>query len=129
MLAAVRRSDGLLLGEMPARLPAESRRATRCAPRAIELAFQTAGVVDLAERGRLALPARLERVRFFGAPGEAAGWRAQVRTLAGGGVSCRVADADGRVRMLVEGYRTVDLPEPIGPERLAPWQALVEAGS
>jgi len=130
VLAAVRRIDGLLLGEMPAALPPEARRATRCAPRAIELALQTAGAVDLGERGRLALPARLERVSFFGAPGEAAaGWRVQVRAGDGRGIACRVADGDGRVRILVEGYRTVDLPEPVDAERLAPWLALVEVGS
>jgi acyl carrier protein len=127
VLAAVHRAGRDLVGQMPATLPAEASRPTRVAPRAIELAFQTAGVADLAERGRLALPWQVERVTLHGAGAVAAGaWRAELTPDAELGAHARVFDADGRLRLRIEGYRTVDLPGEVDPALAAPWRALAE---
>lgn len=129
VLAAVRRVGRGLVGEMPVALPAEASAATRFAPRAIELAFQTAGIADLAERGRLALPWRVERISFHGAGELSGGWQAELTPDGELGARARVFDAAGRLRLRVEGYRTVDLPGEIDPALAAPWRALAEVGA
>ena len=96
------------------------------APRLVELAFQTAGVFELGTAGRMGLPLRVERVRPV-RPLEAGSGRlhAVVTPSASGDGSfdARVVDANGNVHLVVEGYRTVELPGGAPADRLAPFRA------
>ncbi|MGH2982980.1 MAG: polyketide synthase dehydratase domain-containing protein, partial [Solirubrobacterales bacterium] len=93
------------------------------APRLIELCFQTAGVYELGSAGRMALPTHVDRITRY--PGEDAGpaW-AVVRPRDGGeGVDAEVVDGSGRVRVRLEGYRTIELPGATEEDVLQPLRA------
>jgi acyl transferase domain-containing protein/acyl carrier protein len=100
--------------------------ATLVAPRLVELAFQTAGVYELGTGGRMGLPLRVERVRPLRPVEAGAGRLHAVVTPSASGdgtFDARVVDADGNVHLVVEGYRTVELPGGAPADRLAPFRA------
>ncbi len=99
---------------------------TVVAPRLVELAFQTAGVYELGTIGRMGLPLRVERVRPVRPVEAGAGRLHAVVTPSASGegtFDARVVDADGNVHLVVEGYRTVELPGGAPADRLAPFRA------
>jgi hypothetical protein len=83
------------------------------APRLVELCFQTAGMLDLAERSVLGLPARVDELRVRPPAGSDGGARfAEVRRRReDDGFDARVIDAEGNVLVEVTGYHTVALSE------------------
>ncbi len=112
-------ADPLPPNHVPEGLP------TLVAPRLIELAFQTAGVFELGTRGLMGLPLRVERVRRVRAPETATGrLHAVVTPSVSGDGSCdaRVVDADGNVYLVVDGYRTVELPGAASASQLEPFR-------
>jgi NAD(P)-dependent dehydrogenase (short-subunit alcohol dehydrogenase family) len=123
------RQDGEVVGVMAGGLPPDHEPAdlpTVMVPRLIELCFQTAGVWELGTAGRLALPMHVDRVVRYpdaDAPGRLA---ALVRPRPDGEtLDAKVVDEHGRVRVAVEGYRTVALPLPLDEAALAPLRAAV----
>jgi NAD(P)-dependent dehydrogenase (short-subunit alcohol dehydrogenase family) len=112
------RTAGLLAtGLPPNHTPPEA--LLRTSPRLLELCFQTAGVRELGTTGRMALPTHLDRtVTYPGA--DDPGRLVAVVTPGDGGVDAVVVDETGRVRLRVEGYRTVELPSPLEESALAP---------
>jgi len=99
---------------------------TLVAPRLVELAFQTAGVYELGTAGRMGLPLRVERVRPVRPVESGAGRLHAVVTPSpsgDGSFDARVVDADGNVHLVVEGYRTIELPGGVPADRLAPFRA------
>ena len=98
------------------------------APRLIELCFQTAGIWEMGTTGRMGLPSRLRRVSLLRPTESAKGRLHAVVMPGGGGTSSRgfdasVVDEAGNVFLVLEGYRTVELPGPIEEENLAPLKA------
>ena len=80
-------------------------------PRLLELCFQTAGILELGETGRLALPQRVGRVQLFTVKQRVGRWYAAVTPRVDGrGVDAVVADEAGHVCMSVEAYETIALP-------------------
>jgi 3-oxoacyl-(acyl-carrier-protein) synthase/NAD(P)-dependent dehydrogenase (short-subunit alcohol dehydrogenase family)/acyl carrier protein len=80
-------------------------------PRLLELCFQTAGILELGETGRLALPQRVGRVQLFTVKNKVGRWYAAVTPRVDGrGVDAVVADEAGHVCMSVEAYETIALP-------------------
>ena len=113
-------ADALPPNHVPEGLP------TLVAPRLIELAFQTAGVFELGTRGLMGLPLRVERVRSVRPPETASGRLHAVVTpspSANGSFDARVVDADGNVYLVVDGYRTVELPGAASAAQLEPFRA------
>ena len=98
---------------------------TVTSPRLVELCFQTAGLWELGRAGRYGLPAAIDRVRWLGSPRQAAGRLAAVVQpgAAEGSFDARVVDQEGAVLVVLEGYRTVELPITVEEERLAPLRA------
>ena len=89
-------------------------------PRLTELAFQTAGVLEIGTTGVMALPMRLDRVVPYGRPSTES-VVAVVRARPEDGawvVDADVLDGDGRLLVTLEGYRTSPLPAPV-PDDLA----------
>ena len=114
VLERVRRNGGGLVGESPAKLPAEASAATHFLPRAIELAFQTAGIDELARTGRLGLPESVRSLRFGArpeGPREGPPWIAALEPHGDEGMDATVLDRDGRVIVELHGYRTVALQD------------------
>jgi Polyketide synthase dehydratase/KR domain len=118
--------DGQIVGRLAGELPADHQpesRPTEFVPRLIELCFQTAGVWELGNAGRMALPTRLERVvRFAGADAPGGLW-AVVTPREDAGVDAEVVDDTGHVRVRLEGYRTIELPGGVDAGALAPIRA------
>jgi hypothetical protein len=95
-------------------------------PRLVELSFQTAGVFELGTSGRMGLPLHVDRVRAIRPPGTAGGRLfAVVTPSASGDGSCdaHVVDGDGNVYLVVDGYRTVELPGAASTAQLEPFRA------
>jgi hypothetical protein len=122
------RSDGHVLGRLAGDLPPQHEPAagqTQIVPRLIELCFQTAGLGELAAKGRLGLPFKVDAVRTLAHP--AADARLVAVTHGNGqGVD---ADEHGTVFLEVRGYRTIEVPEAPDGAALAPFRAALGAGS
>ena len=95
----------------------------RSPPRLVELCFQTAGVWELGTAGRMALPTHVDRVQRFAGVDERGPLWAVVRPRDDGGVDAEVVGPDGRVRVRLEGYRTITLPGDVEPQALEPIRA------
>jgi 3-hydroxymyristoyl/3-hydroxydecanoyl-(acyl carrier protein) dehydratase len=103
---------GLMAASLPPdTVPADTPQCM--APRLIELCFQTAGLWEIATRGRLALPQAVGRVQVFLGPAARAHGRlvALVKATDGGArFQAQVIDERGQVLVVVDDYRTVALP-------------------
>jgi hypothetical protein len=82
-------------------------------PRLVELCFQAAGLLEAAEDGVLALPARVGRVRPGGGEAGESGGPVALARRHGDRFDCVVVDETGRVVLTLEDYRTVPLPDPV----------------
>jgi NAD(P)-dependent dehydrogenase (short-subunit alcohol dehydrogenase family) len=118
------REDGHVIGALSRDLPPQhepAERETEFVPRLIELCFQTAGVWELGTAGRMALPTHVDRVtRFAGADEPGRLWAVVTPRAGGDGADADVIDEAGRVRVRLEGYRTIELPGGVEPDALAP---------
>jgi hypothetical protein len=89
-------------------------------PRLIELFFQTAGIWEIGRHGRFGLPQHVDRVVLHEALDAPQG---RVEAIVEPRDSCfdgRVIDEAGAVLVEVNGYRTVELPGGLDPERRSP---------
>jgi acyl transferase domain-containing protein/acyl carrier protein/NAD(P)-dependent dehydrogenase (short-subunit alcohol dehydrogenase family) len=118
------RADGILAGRFARGLPPGQDPAggpSTVAPRLIELAFQTAGLAEIAQADRMGLPSRIERLEFRReANGEPEGSTALVEEAGDGAFDVDVTDAAGLVLLSLRGYRT----NPLGPVAGDPFKAL-----
>jgi hypothetical protein len=112
------RAEGVLAGRLAGGLPPNhvpGETPTVVAPRLIELAFQTAGLAEIAAAERMGLPSRIERLDFLRATnGEPDGSTALVREAGEGAFDVDVTDGSGHVLFSLQGYRTNPLPMPVG---------------
>ncbi len=97
----------LAAGLPPAHQPASGQLATE--PRLAEACFQAAGLWEIGESGRMALPAQAAHVAVLGHPRPGTPLFAVARPAADGSYDCQVVDRDGEVLVRVDGYRTVDV--------------------
>jgi hypothetical protein len=118
------RHDGAVIGRLATNLPPDHEppsEPTETAPRLIELCFQTAGVWELGTQGRMALPTHVDRVvRFADADAPGALFAVVEPREDESAMDARVVDEQGHVRVLLEGYRTIELPSPLDSEALEP---------
>ncbi len=124
VLASAWKSGAEVFGQLAADLPPNHEPAgipLLVAPRLIELCFQTAGLVELAQDARMGLPFRIGRIRLLGSQDEASETLfAAVTRNEDGSFDGRVCDEGGSVVLSAEGYRTMQLPDAVSPEILAP---------
>jgi hypothetical protein len=126
---AARHTEGAV-GAMAEALPANHTRdvATVTDPRLTELAFQTAGVHEIGTTGVMALPMHLDRVVPYAPAGDAA-VVAIVRPRHEGDttvVDAEVVDAEGRLLVTLQGYRTSAMPAGVPEELAAPLRAAMD---
>ncbi len=118
------RDDGTVVGRLASDLPADHEpqsQPTEAAPRLIELCFQTAGVWELGTEGRMALPTHVDRIVRFADADAPGALVAVVSPRADRSVvDARVIDQRGNVRVLLEGYRTIELPAALDADALEP---------
>ncbi|NNK63058.1 MAG: SDR family NAD(P)-dependent oxidoreductase, partial [Gemmatimonadetes bacterium] len=113
------------VGRMATRLQADVEPANApmlLPPRWIELCFQTAGVLELADDPHLRLPAGLAGIRLLAGNGAWNGAdpvHAVVQRRPDGAFDAEVVDGRGRPLLRVEGYRTVAAPDTVDAARLA----------
>ncbi len=113
VLAAVWTEERGALGRLAEGLPpnhAPESAPLSIEPRLVELVFQTAGIWEMRGSGRLALPARVDRLLFVGRSAPRGALYARVRAGENGGIDAEILDAEGRVRAVLRGYRTIALP-------------------
>ena len=103
-------ADGLPDDHAPMSAP------TFVGPRLVELCFQTAGLWEAAQHGRLALPRHVDAVRLLRDPAQVSGPLYAVANEVDDHFDCSVRDADGEVVLTVEGYRTTPLPAPLSAD-------------
>jgi acyl transferase domain-containing protein/NAD(P)-dependent dehydrogenase (short-subunit alcohol dehydrogenase family) len=111
------------VGLFAADLPADHTPAGRpeeVEPRLIELFFQTAGAWEIGRHNRFGLPFHVDRVVPHAALGAAEGRVEAVVASSDSGFDGQVLDEAGRVLVEVHGYRTVELPGGVDPERRTP---------
>jgi hypothetical protein len=98
-------------------------------PRLVEMCFQTASLAGLALQSRLGLPYALAKLKLISAPEKASdgGYFAVVVTNADGTYDVKLVDGKGEVYLILSGYRTVDLPDPIQADLLQPLQQALRA--
>jgi hypothetical protein len=135
MESAWREGDGVA-GRLAGALPPDHRPQevpTLMEPRLIELCFQTAGVGELGTRGKMALPLHVDRVSMLRRPNGGT-LTAVARPRGGdgdgeamGAVDAYVVDDEGNLYVTLSGYRTIELPGGVDPERLAPLQDAMRA--
>ncbi|MGB9222999.1 polyketide synthase dehydratase domain-containing protein, partial [Mycobacterium sp.] len=122
--SAWRRGDGAA-ARFAGELPPQTREPVLIGPRLVELCFQTVGLLQAGTEGVLALPLHVDAVRLNGEPTEQAGLVASARPDGHGGFDCTVYDDGGRLVLRVDGYRTVPLPDPPGPDVVAPIRSVM----
>jgi hypothetical protein len=123
------RAGGAAAGRLATDLPADYRppgQPTVLAPRLVELCFQVAGLWEAGREGRLALPAHVDRLRVVGdvptglLPEGVVAVAEPSAADGSGRFDCVVVDAQGRVLLRLEGYRTVPMPGELTDEVRAP---------
>ena len=95
-------------------VPASTAMVTE--PRLAEACFQTAGLWEIGQAGRMALPARTDAVTLLHRPQSGQQLFAMVQPTADGAFDCRVVDGEGDVVLRVDGYRTVSVDSPLPAE-------------
>jgi acyl transferase domain-containing protein/NAD(P)-dependent dehydrogenase (short-subunit alcohol dehydrogenase family)/acyl carrier protein len=133
VIDSVWRAGSQVVGAMVERLPANHNPAdlpTLVAPRLIELCFQTAGVLEIAAKGKMGLPRQIESVRAV-EPSEVQGRLFAIVTPDAGGetFNARVVDEAGTVFVDLRGYGTAELPNEIEARKMAPLAAMAARAS
>ncbi len=119
------RSAAQFASDLPAN-HTPSEQPTQAAPRLIELCLQAAGLWEAGRDGRMALPTHVTRAVVLPAAAEAAEGPLTVTAQQGpAGFDCIVTDASGSVLVRVEGYRTIEFPQPLPDEVRAPIRAVM----
>ena len=93
-------------------------------PRLAEICFQTAGMWEMGQEGRFALPDQVGSLRVFGTPTEDTPLVCTARPTEDG-FDCVVQRRDGTVLVHMTGYRTVVTPNPLPDEQASAIRAVM----
>ncbi len=117
------RDNGTAVAQLAMHLPAGYAPENACTatePRLAEACFQTAGLWEIGQTGRIGLPAHADLMTVLHRPQPGAQLFAVAHPARDGGFDCWVTDADGDVVVRVEGYRTVQVPDDLPADLLGP---------
>ena len=111
-----------IVGQMPTALPSNhtpEKLPTLMAPRLIELCFQTAGLWELAEQGRMGLPQVVDQVSLLRTPTAGEPLFAVVNPSPNEETfNAQVVDSSGNVYVEMSGYRTIAIPSAVDADSL-----------
>jgi hypothetical protein len=93
-------------------------------PRLAEICFQTAGIWEMGQEGKMALPDHVGSLRVYGTPTEETPLVCTARPT-DDGFDCIVARKDGTVVVHMTGYQTVVTPSPLPDDQTAPIRAVM----
>ncbi len=98
-------------------------------PRFVELCFQTASLAGLAIRSRLGLPYAFSELNLMSMPemDPEATFFSIVTPNPDGTYDAKLISGKGDVYLILRGYKTMDLPDPIEAELLQPLQSALQA--
>jgi hypothetical protein len=99
---------------------------TIVAPRLIELCFQTAGVWEMGDQGRMGLPQHIDSVSLLKPMPESTDtvlYAVVTPNPSQGSFDAEVVDAKGSCYLRLTSYRTVAVPSAIDAERVKPLHA------
>jgi acyl transferase domain-containing protein/NAD(P)-dependent dehydrogenase (short-subunit alcohol dehydrogenase family)/uncharacterized ubiquitin-like protein YukD len=130
VLEGVQKSGDQLLGKLRNNLPEITSRPVSLdtTPILLELCLQTAGIWEIGLKGALSLPHSIGRVRLYRREVNGVPVFAEVRKSDNGhglSFSSRVVDANGRVYLEMEDYRTAETSLQIAEAQRAPLRRLV----
>ncbi|MEJ2111040.1 MAG: SDR family NAD(P)-dependent oxidoreductase [Acidobacteriota bacterium] len=119
------RSEDGVVGLFAKSLPENHKPAEAPAivsPRSIELCFQTVSLSSLVLQEKLGLPYAFRGLRFAARPEKGAGetFYSVVSENGDGTYDGKLVDEKGNVYMILEGYRVMELPDPVDPKLLGP---------
>ncbi len=103
---------------------------TIIAPRLIELCFQTAGLWEMGLKGRMGLPLHIDSVSLLADepdPKQSHLYAIVTPDPSSGSFDAHVMDLAGKCYLSLRGYRTVEVPDAISPERLKHLETLMTA--
>ena len=121
------RKDDQVIGLFAKNLPLHHEPAELplvVSPRFIEMCFQTASLTGLALQSRLGLPHAFRELKLAPPPDSAQDgtFFAVVISNPDDSYDVKVVDAQGNVPMILRGYQTMNLPDPIQTDLLEPIQ-------
>lgn len=98
-------------------------------PRFVELCFQTASLAGLAIQSRLGLPYAFSELKLLSMPEKDpdAMFFSVVTLNPDGTYDAKLISGKGEVYLILRGYETMDLPDPIEAELLKPLQSALQA--
>ena len=125
------RSGKTVIGLMTKNLPANhhpEKLSTVVSPRLIELCFQTAGIWEMGMNKKMGLPYHIDSVRVFknGDDKKTGRLFAVLTPMKNGAFDANVVDETGTFYLQLEGYSTMEVPEPLDQEKLKPLKAVLE---
>ncbi len=126
------RSGGNVIGSFAKNLPTNhepSDLPLSASPRFVELCFQTASLVGLALQSRLGLPYTFTELNILSTPEKnlETAYLSVVATNPDGSYDAKLVDSKGQVYLILRGYRTMDLPDPVQADLLKPLQQGLQA--
>jgi acyl transferase domain-containing protein/acyl carrier protein/NAD(P)-dependent dehydrogenase (short-subunit alcohol dehydrogenase family) len=116
-----------IIGLLAANLPLNHQPddlPTLVSPRLIELCFQTAGIWEMGSTGRMGLPFHIDRLSILRTSDKPDGPNGSLQAIvtpdSDGSFDAKVVDEKGNVYLMLQGYRTAELPGAIDAELLKP---------
>ncbi len=97
-------------------------------PRFVELCFQTASLAKLAVQSQLGLPYSFSELKFLSMPENDpdATFFSVVTPKADGTYDAKLINGKGEVYLILSGYKTMDLPDPVQADLLKPLQVALQ---
>jgi len=121
------RSGDRVIGLYAKNLPSNHEPADlplAASPRSVEMCFQSASLAGLALQSRLGLPYAFRELQIAAQPDAAqdADQFAVVTPHPDGSYDVKMVDSRGNVTMILRGYQTMELPDPVQADLLEPIQ-------
>jgi hypothetical protein len=121
------RIEGQVVGAFAKNLPANHEPPElplAVSPRFVELCFQTASLSGLAFQSRLGLPYAFQELKIVALPEDGAGhaFFSIITANQDETYDAKLVDDKGKLYLILQGYRTMDLPDPVPADLLGPLQ-------
>jgi hypothetical protein len=126
------RKEEQIIGQFAQNLPANHEPANlplMISPRFLEMCFQSASLEGLVFQSKLGLPDAFRELRILASPEKdpSAAYFAVVASNPDETYDVRIVDSKGSIYLVLQGYRTMNLPDPVSADLLEPLQKGLKA--